>query len=479
MLKDNYCCNLLESITDLFFALDESLKFTYWNRASERLTGVTAEQAVGRSLYELFPDTPQTRELEKVCRQAMETASPRRVIIEYTLEEETFFFELNVFPLSQGVSVLARDITQWRNLENVLEYVLDDSEKRYKELVEHTGDYFWEVNDKMQFIFVSPNIKRLLGYEPEYLINRTPYELMEPVEAVRVKKLIDRFLEREEPFEVVESSVFRQDGSKAFLESSGIPVFDREGKMQGFRGVSRDISERKQREEETARVKVLQAHEKERMRLARELHDEIGMTLTTIKLELQMLENEFFDLDSTGRACAKKLASSIELLNNSLRAVRNKSAFLRPPDLDELGFTRAIDTMVKDVSLRTGFKARFHSSGEAVSLTPEVETALYRCVQEALTNTARHASAQNTAVELIWDQESIRLRVADDGIGFDLDGVKNSRGCFGLQGMEERVFLLRGRMEINTSAGQGAEIVIAVPYGENTKGGEPNASPFG
>ena len=214
--------------------------------------------------------------------------------------------------------------------------------------------------------------------------------------------------------------------------------------------------------------KVLNAYEEERVRLARELHDEVGMALTTLKLNLQLLNQ---DLAAGKGAAAGRLESTIAWVNNLLAAIRNKAAFLRPPSLDELGLVAVVDNMVQALSRHTGWQARLKTNGNYEKLPVEIETALYRCIQEALTNAARHASAANIFVEISLNRQDVVVSVRDDGAGFDTGSAAAAAaaGHLGLQGMRERVALLSGELEVNSSPGEGTEICITIPLDDYEK----------
>ena len=200
--------------------------------------------------------------------------------------------------------------------------------------------------------------------------------------------------------------------------------------------------------------RVLHAYEEERARLARELHDELGMTLTTLKLNLQLLSKDIpADL-------SEKMASVLELVNKALAATRSEAYLMRPPSLD-LGLVSVIENMLKELKRSSGMETSLRVSGEYPGLPVEVETALYRCVQEAITNAARHSSAERVFVYLAFHPREVTVRVKDDGVGFTND--KSFKGHLGLQGMKERVALLSGDFRLETTRGKGTEIIIRIP----------------
>jgi signal transduction histidine kinase len=208
--------------------------------------------------------------------------------------------------------------------------------------------------------------------------------------------------------------------------------------------------------------KVLRAYEEERVRLARELHDELGMALTTMKLNLQLLNK---DLSGKGLVDEERLASMIEFVNDTLTVIRNKAISMRPPSLDDLGLIAVINNMVNELSRHTSIKAELNTTGTYITFPVEVETALYRCIQETLTNAARHSCAGKVVVKLDFNNDEVLVRVTDDGIGFDMDSGGVAAGRLGLMGIKERVALLDGDIEINSSLGDGTEIFITIPLG--------------
>jgi signal transduction histidine kinase len=208
--------------------------------------------------------------------------------------------------------------------------------------------------------------------------------------------------------------------------------------------------------------KVLNAYEEERVRLARELHDELGMALTTLKLNLQLLNK---DLSGKGLELEERLASIIELVNNTLVVIHNKAVSMRPPSLDDLGLVTVVNNMANELSRHTNIRAELNTIGTYTALPAAVEMALYRCIQEALTNAARHSSAGKVVVKLVFNTHEASVRVTDDGIGFDMGADGVVAGHLGLQGMKERVTLLGGDIEINSSLGNGTDILIIIPLG--------------
>jgi signal transduction histidine kinase len=212
--------------------------------------------------------------------------------------------------------------------------------------------------------------------------------------------------------------------------------------------------------------KVLRAYEEEKVRLAREIHDDLGMALTAIKLNLQLIKK---DCSNHGQGFEEKLTSLVKLADNTLAAMRDKAFSMRPPALDDLGLVMVLDEMAKEFSRNTGIRIERKTTGRYNSLPLEVETALYRCVQEALTNAARHSSAGQVDLNLYFSPSQVKVSVIDDGIGFDPVAGGIAAGHLGLKGIRERVALIDGEIDIKSSPGKGTTILITIPLNGGNK----------
>jgi signal transduction histidine kinase len=215
-----------------------------------------------------------------------------------------------------------------------------------------------------------------------------------------------------------------------------------------------DLSQRIARD---ALRRVVTAQEVERRRLARELHDETGQALTSILLGLRSLE-EAVEGDAA-RAAVEALRAQVV---STLQDVRRLAVELRPKVLDDFGLVPALERLTEIVAEQSGIAITFESGIADDRLLGEVETTLYRIVQESLTNVVKHAQARTVSVVLTRKAASVVAVVEDDGRGFDPARVRED--ALGLAGMRERAALVRGRIGIETGAG-GTTIVAEVPVG--------------
>lgn len=217
--------------------------------------------------------------------------------------------------------------------------------------------------------------------------------------------------------------------------------------------VAIDLSQRVARD---ALQRVVGAQELERRRLARELHDETGQALTSILLGLHGIEEGTED-----EAMRKAVAEVRDLVRSTLQDVRQLAVELRPKALDDFGLVAALERLTESFAEQTGISVEFEPALPEGRLPAEAETALYRIVQESLTNVVKHARASRVSVVLTRKDDSVSVVVEDDGVGFEPARARD--GGLGLVGMRERVGLLGGRLTIESRPGAGTTFVAEVP----------------
>ncbi|HEY0752599.1 MAG TPA: ATP-binding protein [Ktedonobacteraceae bacterium] len=210
---------------------------------------------------------------------------------------------------------------------------------------------------------------------------------------------------------------------------------------------------------------IINAQEEERKRIARELHDETSQVLTSLLISLAILEESIQTEEAR-----KRISDTRALAHQTLRAIRSLSIDLRPSALDDLGLLPALRWYLKEYQQKCSIEVEFHSTGLKDRLPAEMETALYRIIQECLTNTARHSHAHKALVNLKEEIDAVYGTIIDDGDGFDYASLlkipSQERGLgrgLGLTGMQERAILLNGELEIKTAPGHGTRVEIRIP----------------
>ena len=208
--------------------------------------------------------------------------------------------------------------------------------------------------------------------------------------------------------------------------------------------------------------RIVAAQEAERQRIARELHDDTGQALTALGLGLRGVSRTV-KIDQT--KAAHNLRMLEELASNSLNELQRIIANLRPSHLDDLGLAAAIRWFISDVQNHTDIHLVFTQECEEVPVSDEVKIAMYRVVQEAITNAIKYSKAENVYVELCFSDKSVEVQIEDDGVGMDVNTLRTKREqSWGILGMRERAQLLDGVFKIESSPGKGVQVSVSIPY---------------
>ena len=238
--------------------------------------------------------------------------------------------------------------------------------------------------------------------------------------------------------------------------------------MLGTTGFSRDITERQRLGEQLRaqreQLRALAAHvesvrEEERVRIAREIHDELGQALTCMSMDLAFLDKQ---LPKDNAQASARVSALVTLVKETVKTVRRISSELRPSILDDLGLGAAMEWLAHDFATRTGIECAV-SVPSTVMLTAERGTVVFRMCQEALTNVARHAGATHVSIDLMIDEDArLTLEVCDNGRGITDEEIHRP-DSLGLLGMRERAALLGGVVEVKGTPGQGTSVTVRVP----------------
>jgi two-component system sensor histidine kinase UhpB len=267
----------------------------------------------------------------------------------------------------------------------------------------------------------------------------------------------------------LEVVIERPDGSCITVLVNIAPLRNGDGELIGAMNCFHDITERKEAEEKLERStqllrilshRLFQIQEEERRHLARELHDEIGQTLTAAKINTEMLRA------AVPPDLGARLNENAAILDRLLQQTRRISLDLRPPLLDDLGLVPALRWYVNQQAERAGLEAKFAAAPLADDVPPHIQIVCFRLAQEAITNVVRHAQARTLTVELTRADVPLRLLVRDDGNGFDVTAAEaraEQGASLGLLGMKERAALAGGSARIVSSPGEGATVEILLP----------------
>lgn len=346
-------------------------------------------------------------------------------------------------------------------------------------ILENIPDQAWLKDAESRYILVNEAFMNACGLRAERILGRTPREVW-PAEWGGKYVDTDMAVVRSGRRMRYEEQRFSADGEVRWFDTIKTPIFDAQGKVVGTAGISREITDRKRAEHELresrAQLRELSAYlqsvrEEERTRIARELHDELGQTLTAIQLGLGALDSAV-RAGSPADALHQGLSSLLALADTASQSVQRLATDLRPPILDGLGLAAALEWQVEAFAERCGS----HLACELVlpqrlpPLGGEIETAVFRIVQEALTNVARHAQATRVEVTLQLDIDRLILRIVDNGKGMLLAEAEQQRRL-GIVGMRERAYMLGGECRLQSSPGEGTQIEVQLPLTDNKNKG--------
>jgi len=255
-----------------------------------------------------------------------------------------------------------------------------------------------------------------------------------------------------------ENRIVRPDGAVRWVESRAEPRFDERGECTRVMGLILDISERKQAEETSQKLswRLLTAHEDERRRLARELHDDVTQRLARLAIDTARFET---NQSQSATASAHSVHGELVRLSEDVHALSYR---LHPSILDDLGLAEALKAECEQISRREPVRVEVELHQVPDRLPNDVALCIFRVAQEALRNIARHARASVATVSLVLKEGGLLLAVRDNGIGFDVDATQ-SRPSLGRAGMGERVRLLGGNFYIKSTSGQGTTVSAWVP----------------
>jgi len=337
------------------------------------------------------------------------------------------------------------------------------SERNYRGLFETANDAIW-VHDLIgNYVVANRASEKVTGYSVEELMKLNVKEFLDE-ESLALAREVRRKLLNSEPLEQpYEQRIIKRDGTEGQLKLTTSLVIE-DGKPTGFQNIARDVTEEKRMRENMNLYlsQVTRAQEEERKRIARELHDDTIQALVVLSRQLE------------DTASSKGLPDDKRLLLENLRqqtksimdGVRRLTQDLRPSTLDRLGLLPALEWLAADVARYSEINVQLRVSGQSRRLPQDVELMLFRIVQEALRNVWKHSQADAAEVTIIFSEESLSIRVRDNGKGFAVPttvGDLTRDGKLGLTGMQERVRLLGGTVRFESEPGQGTTVKVEVP----------------
>jgi hypothetical protein len=476
---------IVDSAMDAIITVDEAQDIVLFNRAAEQLFGISRDQALGASLERFIPQRFRAAHRGHVEHFARTGVTSRRMGDVTTLwalraDGSEFPIEASISQASDGrrrlFTVILRDVTlrvQAQAESERMRSALDATQARLGAIVDSAMDAVITVDEEQKIVLFNRAAEQLFRIRREEILGSPLDRLMPARFRGAHRGHIDNFgrtgVTSRRMGDVTTLWALRADTGEEFPIEASISQASESGKRY-FTVILRDVTLRKQaedallasqRELRELSARVLEAREEEKTRIARELHDELGQLLTALKMDLSWLRERVQE-GETGA----KLEEMGRLLDQTVSSTRRISADLRPLMLDDLGLADAASWLVDDFAKRSGIACRIELSGNGPleNLSKSVSTAVYRAIQESLTNIARHSGAKSAWILLAAENGSIEVEVEDDGRGIAPEDLAKTRSL-GLKGMRERISYLGGSFEVARAPRGGTRLRIKVPLG--------------
>jgi PAS domain S-box-containing protein len=358
-----------------------------------------------------------------------------------------------------GVVSAVRDITERKQTSAALK----EAEEKYRGIFENSIEGIFQSSPDGRFLSANPAIARMFGYNsPDQLISERNLARNHYVDSGR-RKVFTELMEENGFVRHFEQRAYRKDGSVIWTSENVRAVRDGSGTVLYYEGIIEDITRRKEIEKERLDLlrRLVRAQEDEQRRISRELHDQMGQSLAALLLGLKSLK------DVADSEPAKSQIQRLQAITNRIAdEMHSLIRELRPTELDDLGLHTAMSNYIDEWSRQTNITVDFHSDGLMNHrLEGHVESTIYRIVQEALNNVLKHANAKGVSVILESKRNKASVIVEDDGIGFDAESLFKAparNGHFGLLGMRERVMLVGGSLNIESTPGVGTTVLVHI-----------------
>jgi len=332
----------------------------------------------------------------------------------------------------------------------------EQARNRLIDILEVTTDFVGMADLEGKLVYVNQMGRKLRGYkEGKYAgdLNLSDFHPPHIVEFLRQKAIP---MAMKQGVWSGETIILDHQGEEYPGLQSIIAHRDQEGKLEYFSTIVRDISLLKKAEDQAISA-IVRGQDQERKRIARELHDGLGQTLTAASLNLEAVKQKIFQLDP---AAQQLFHTAFQLILSAIRESREISHNLMPKVIEDFGLIPALENLLNKVRQAADARIRFYHHLSDKKLDYEVELNLFRIAQEALSNILRHANARHISVQLIEHEDTLIYTIEDDGKGFDLEEVKKHGRGIGLMSMKNRVVSIGGKISIDSAPGAGTIIAI-------------------
>ncbi|MEO8021649.1 PAS domain-containing sensor histidine kinase [Polaromonas sp.] len=456
---------VLDSAMDAIITVDEQQKIILYNRAAEKIFGWPRQDVLQQSLERLIPDRFRQDHARHVARFGTTGATSRRmgtlnVIYGLRANGEEFPLDASIShldtPDGKLFTVILRDITERLRAQ--------EEHLRLAALLDSAMDGIITVNEALSIVLYNRAAEKIFGWPGEQALgqslNKLIPERFRAGHGAHIRRFSATGVTSRRMGDGTVIYGLRASGEEFPMDASISQLDTGDGKL--YTVILRDVTERvRSQEERTAFAAAVNvAREEEKTRVARELHDELAQSMTALKMDTIWLRDN--TLSASGATA--KLSDMLAMVDGMVASTRRIAADLRPLLLDDLGLLAAIEWLVHNFIQRTGVACTL-SADEDLELQEPYATAVFRIVQEALANVAKHAGATEATVLIDTLPGAISLTVRDNGRGFVTEAPRKPQSL-GLMGLQERALLLKGSVGIHSAPGQGTRVEVSIPWPE-------------
>jgi PAS domain S-box-containing protein len=358
-----------------------------------------------------------------------------------------------------GIVSVLRDISERKAADQALR----QSERRFRSYFEQ-GLLGMAISDgEMRWTEVNDHFCDILGYSKEEVLQRKISDFVHPDDLEAFHRSYQRLISGGSDHYTVDRRYLRKDGKVVYLNIF-VKVFrSADGNLDHFLALLDDVTDRRQAEEALKREHrtlkyLLQSSDHERQTIAYEIHDGLAQYLAGAIMQFDVYKHQ---QEKKPNEAARAYEAAVTLLRQGHGEARRLIAGIRHPVLDEAGVVEAVAHLINEQNREKGPKIEFRSVVDFSRLVPLLENAIYRILQEGMTNACKHSESSRVRVSLLQQKDHLRIEIRDWGIGFDVKHVKE--GSYGLAGIRERARLLGGEFHLRSAAGKGTRIVVELP----------------
>jgi len=445
--------NVFDRITDAFVAFDNQWNYIYLNNKAAAIIGRNSKAIIGKNIWQEFPEKKKNIFYASFFKAMAE---------QQTLTQEGYcqplgaWIHATLYPSSEGLTVYMQDISARKKEELELE----ESREKYRQIVETAQEGIWMIDENNKTVFVNQKMCDILEYSADEMIGKENICFLD--DEGQKLSMLSIARRRKGVTENLDKTFITKSGKHIWTNMSANPIFNKHGEYKGALAMISNISDKvklqqqlinQQINKQNEIVKaVMIAQEKERNHLGQELHDNISQILGATKLLLSAAGQKNAPLK-------KSIEYPLELIDTAMEEIRSLCKKMVTP-IKNIDLKELVQRLVKDLHQHSNIKVTFSYSMVNESISDDLKLNIYRIIQEQTNNILKYAKAKNVNISVNEKDNTIHIRVEDNGKGFN---VNKQRTGIGISNMINRIESYKGQVNIESSEGKGCKIFVSIP----------------